>query len=174
MDNKFKFKKLNFKIKTVILVVIIVISIILLSFLRKHLKETSKTYLRNSETFAKPVQNNNELLIEFKKMFKERKVILACEEDINSDNFKDLVVISKLKDEISTIAILKIQDKYETTIPIPAPRENQYMKFFDMDKNGTMEILITGEKKGQVGYAIYKYEEGKLIDIFGEGMEDCC
>ena len=48
------------------------------------------------------------------------------------------------------------------------------IKFFNMDKDNITEVLIIGEKKGQVGYAIYRYEDEKLIDIFGEGMEDCC
>ena len=161
-------------IKKIVIVILIIAGIFALSHLRKYLNIKTKNYLRDAKTFAKPVSNDNYLLKEFKKLFNDRKVILACEEDINDDNIKDLVVISKLEDDISTIALLDFGDKYETTNPIPAPRENQYIKFINVDKIGIIEILITGEKKGQVGYAIYKYEEGKLIDIFGEGMEDCC
>ena len=165
---------MNINIKKIAIAILIIIGIFALSHLRKYLNVSTKNYLRNAGTFATPVDEDNYLLQEFKKLFNNRKVILACEEDINDDDRKDLVVISKLKDDISTIALLDLGDKYETTEPIPAPRENQYIKFINVDKIGIIEILITGEKKGQVGYAIYKYEEGKLIDIFGEGMEDCC
>ena len=161
-------------IKRIIVIICIVVAIIVLSYLRKYLNTTARNYLRNAETFANPVNDDNILLIEFKKQYNNRNVILACEEDINNDNRKDLVVISSLNNDISTIAFLDTINGFISTEPIPAPRENQYMKFFNMDEVGAIEILITGEKKGQVGYAIYKYEEGKLIDIFGEGMEDCC
>lgn len=161
-------------LKTIIILILIIVGIFVLSHLRKYLNVTTKNYLRDVETFAKPVSEDNNLLKEFKRLFKERIVILACEEDINNDNRKDIVVISKLNDDISTVALLDMGEEFKTTEPIPAPRENQYMKFFNMDNEGAIEILITGEKKGQVGYAIYKYEDGRLIDIFGEGMEDCC
>ena len=111
---------------------------------------TTKNYLRDVETFAKPVSEENNLLKEFKRLFSERMVILACEEDINNDNRKDLVVISKLNEDISNIALLDMENEYKTTEPIPAPRENQYIKFFNMDEEGAIEILITGEKKDRL------------------------
>ena len=43
-----------------------------------------------------------------------------------------------------------------------------------IDKEGEIEIIITGEKKGAVGYAIYRMIDGQPVDLFGEGMEDCC
>lgn len=161
-------------IKKIGVVFIVIVSVIVLSYLRKYLNTQTKKYLRNAETFAKPVDDDNYLLKEFKNRFNDRKVILACEEDINGDDKKDLVVISKLNDDIQTIAMLDRGEFFEITEPIPAPKENQYIKFFNMDNDEFVKILITGEKKGQVGYAIYKYEDGRLIDIFGEGMEDCC
>ena len=60
------------------------------------------------------------------------------------------------------------------TEPIPAPRENQHIRFFNMDKLSEIETLITGEKNGQVGYAIYRIMDGAMVNLFGEGMEDCC
>lgn len=62
----------------------------------------------------------------------------------------------------------------QETPPIPAPRENQHIRFFNMDKLSEIETLITGEKNGQVGYAIYRIMHGEMINLFGEGMEDCC
>lgn len=34
--------------------------------------------------------------------------------------------------------------------------------------------MLTGEKDGEIGYAIYRMIDGALINLFGEGMEDCC
>ena len=43
-----------------------------------------------------------------------------------------------------------------------------------MDKEPELEFLITGEKDGQVGYAVYRIMDGAIVDLYGEGMEDCC
>lgn len=37
-----------------------------------------------------------------------------------------------------------------------------------------MEFLITGDKNGEVGYAVFRIIDGQITDLFGEGMEDCC
>lgn len=63
---------------------------------------------------------------------------------------------------------------YDITLPTRAPIENQAIRFFNMDQEGEMEFICTGEKDGQVGYAIYRIIDGELIDLFGEDMEDCC
>ena len=63
---------------------------------------------------------------------------------------------------------------YDFSDPIAAPVENQKIQFKNIDKEGEIEIIITGEKKGAVGYAIYRMIDGQPVDLFGEGMEDCC
>ena len=165
-------KKLNKKI--LLYIFGIVISIVAFSYIRKTLQYNAKKYLEGNSDFAKNVSYDNELRMIFEKKYPERNIILACEEDITGDGKKDLVVISSFENFIETIALIDNNSDYIFTEPIPAPRENQMIKFFNMDKDNITEVLIIGEKKGQVGYAIYRYEDEKLIDIFGEGMEDCC
>ena len=58
--------------------------------------------------------------------------------------------------------------------PIPGPIENQQIQFKDIDKEGPIEFIVSGEKNGAVGYAIYRMIDGQPIDLFGEGMADCC
>lgn len=43
-----------------------------------------------------------------------------------------------------------------------------------MDREPPLEFVLTGEKDGEVGYAIYRIIDGELINLFGENMEDCC
>ena len=162
-------------IKMLIAIVVFVVLIVILSFVRTKLQNEARAYLDDNTLFAKNVADDNYLRMVFKGKFPDRNIILACEEDITGDSVNDLVVISSEDDVIETIALIDRGDgNYTFTEPIPAPRENQMIKFFNMDKDNLTEVLITGEKKGQVGYAIYRYENDKLRDIFGEGMEDCC
>lgn len=161
--------------RMLIFLAIFIIVVVLLSFVREKLQNQANIYLNKNDIFAKNVDDDNNLKIVFINNFPSRNIILACEEDINGDSFKDLVVISSYEELIETIAVIDNgNNNYVFTEPIPAPRENQMIKFFNMDKDSIIEVLITGEKKGQVGYAIYRYIDGKLLDIFGEGMEDCC
>lgn len=169
--------RLDYKrlIKLILAIVVILFLIILLSLIRKKLHDKANEYLNNDVSFAKNVSSDNLLRQKFIALYPDRMLILACEEDITGDGRKDLVTISSIGDVIETIALIDNGDgNYVCSEPIPAPRENQMIKFFNMDKDNILEVLITGEKKGQVGYAIYRYEDGVLRDIFGEGMEDCC
>ena len=63
---------------------------------------------------------------------------------------------------------------YFFTEPVPAPRENQKVKFINIDKDDDLEVMITGEKNGQVGYAVFKMMKGRFKDLYGENMKDCC
>lgn len=162
-------------LKIFMFIIVFIVAILLLSFVREELRKRAMVYLGKNDVFAKNVPDDNQLKIVFKAKFPDRNIILACEEDITGDSIKDLIVISSVDELIETIAIVdRGNNDYIFTEPIAAPRENQMIKFFNMDKDNIIEVLITGEKKGQVGYAIYRYEDGRLRDIFGEGMEDCC
>ncbi len=37
-----------------------------------------------------------------------------------------------------------------------------------------MEVIVSGSKNGNVGYAIYRLEGNEMIDLFGQDMESCC
>ena len=42
------------------------------------------------------------------------------------------------------------------------------------DDKDEIELVLSGSKNGNVGYAIYRLENKKLVDLFGEGMNACC
>ena len=165
-------KRTKFFVKLVVFVLLVVSLAGFRQFLLVKDKEAEE---KSGIDYAKMVPANNPLLQEFKSRYPDREVLLACSEDITRDDKKDLVVISQLKDEINVIALYSCEEtELCETEPIPAPRENQHIRFFNMDKVGEIEVLITGEKAGQVGYAIYRVMDGSLVNLFGEGMEDCC
>lgn len=155
--------------------IVVIAAIIALACLREYLQQQEAALEESGTSYAKPVAENHKLLKEFKKRYPERTVLLACADDVSDDGKEDLVVISQLDKNIETIVLYTGEGGGLLETPaIPAPRENQHIRFFNMDKSGIMEILITGEKSGQVGYAIFRIMHGELINLFGEGMEDCC
>ena len=153
-----------------------IVLIVALAGVRQYLQvKDQEIEAEGKMSYAEMVRDNHPLLKEFRSRYPERTVLLACAEDITNDGVEDLVVISQLKDDIATIVLYSDgSDEMAETPPIPAPRENQHIRFFNMDKIGEIETLITGEKNGQVGYAIFRIMDGELINLFGEGMEDCC
>lgn len=154
----------------------VLLAVVALAGVREYLLEKDEEAAASSGVdFAVMVKENHPLLKEFRSRYPERTVLLACAEDITNDDIQDLVVISQLKEDISTIVLYSTEaGELAETPPIPAPRENQHIRFFNMDKLSEIETLITGEKNGQVGYAIYRIMDGEMINLFGEGMEDCC
>lgn len=162
--------------KPLINIVLLLVAVIVLAGLREVLLEKDKEAEASSGIqYAEMVKENHKLLQEFHSRHPERTVLLACAEDITNDGIEDLVVISQEGKDISTIALFSREDgSLGETEPIPAPRENQHIRFFNMDKLSEIETLITGEKNGQVGYAIYRIMDDQMINLFGEGMEDCC
>ena len=60
------------------------------------------------------------------------------------------------KELTRTVAVIDSGDGVKFiifTTPIPGPIENQKIQFKNIDKEGEIEIIVTGEKKGAVGYA---------------------
>ena len=121
------------------------------------------------------MEKDNEALLAFKKEFPDREIYLACQEDVTDDGISDLLVIYKEGSLVRFVTALG-QDGggYVYTDPIPAPIENQGIQFKNIDHEGEMEFIISGEKNGQAGYAIYRIIDGQPKDLFGDGMDNCC
>ena len=129
------------------------------------------------------VPEDNKTLVDFKAAFPERRVVMACENDVTDDGIADLLVIYKEDhthegntEEITRLVVCVVQPdgSYVYTEPIPAPIENQGIQFKNIDDEAEMEFIVAGEKDGKSGYAIYRMIDGVPTDLFGAGMEDCC
>ena len=64
--------------------------------------------------------------------------------------------------------------QYRLTNEVPAPVSDQTIELKDIDEEPPMEFIVQGRKGAKVGFAIFRIEDGELVDLFGEGMEDCC
>ena len=118
---------------------------------------------------------NEKYLDYFKKNAKYENIITYTEEDINNDIEKDLLVVYKKNNRYNEmVGIISDGDKVYMTKPILAPQEDVVIELKNIDNKGQMELILSGSKNGNVGYAIYRLEKDKLIDLFGEGMNSCC
>lgn len=139
--------------------------------------------------YAENVPENHPILQAFHREYPEADVLVACEEDLTDDGWKDLVVIFATEEEDEHVGS-KVQGKhkhirltvavdtgdganYQFTDPIPAPVENQKIQFQNIDQKDEIEFVLQGQKDHKVGYGIYRIVEGETVNLFGEGMEDC-
>lgn len=142
--------------------------------------------------YAENVSEDNKILQEFKKLYPQAKVLVACEEDLTNDGCSDLVVIFNQPEEeadhehdastqlvdgghIRLVVMVDSGDgeNYVGSDPIPAPVENQRIKFQDIDQKDEIEFILQGQKGSNVGYGIFRVVDGSPVNLFGEGMEDC-
>lgn len=150
-----------------------------LAFLRDYLEEKDQEVDLASSTgrqYAPFVEEDDPLYLRYVAEHPDKEILLACVGDLTDDGVDELVVIYRAdaSGACETVVLVNEGDSYYETEPTPAPQEHQKMRFFNMDKEGALELLITGDKDGEVGYAIYSIIDQKLINLFGEGMEDCC
>lgn len=104
-----------------------------------------------------------------------KEVLKYAEADINNDGRKDLVVIYRLnKDENRMCLMVSDGNSFIESNSVPAPVSDQNIRFKDIDNKPPLEFIVQGRKGAMVGYAIFRFEDGELVDLFGEGFENCC
>ena len=139
--------------------------------------------------YAENVPEDNKILMAFKELYPDAKILVACEEDLTNDGYKDLVLVvnNPHKDEHSSttqltdggyIRLCVMVDSgdganYECSELIPAPVENQRIKFQNIDEQEEIEFILQGQKGSKVGYGIFRVMEGEPVSLFDQGMEEC-
>ncbi|MEG0108867.1 MAG: Cys-Cys-COOH (seleno)protein SaoC [Lachnospiraceae bacterium] len=161
--------------KILLLAIVLIVAFQIKLFLDERGSEKAALEMRNAN-YAPNVSQTNKMLQDFREKHKKAEVVLACEEDITDDGLKDLVVIYQEKKQVRMVTIVDPgqENTYLYSKPVPGPKENQKIQFRNIDQEGVIEFIVSGEKKGAAGYAIYRIIEGEPVDLFGEGMEDCC
>lgn len=139
--------------------------------------------------YAENVSDDHKILNVFKELYPDAKILVACEEDLTNDGCKDLVLVvnNPHKDEHSPttqltdggyIRLCVMVDtgdgeNYECSELIPAPVENQRIKFQNIDEQEEIEFILQGQKGAKVGYGIFRVMEGEPVSLFDQGMEEC-
>ncbi|MGI5921137.1 MAG: Cys-Cys-COOH (seleno)protein SaoC [Syntrophomonadaceae bacterium] len=111
----------------------------------------------------------------FQTAYGDKKPILTGVNDINDDGREDLIVIYRDTSKTNKmIAIWEENGEVVMSDPTPAPVEKCRIEWRDIDNKAPIELIIAGSKGVNFGYAIYRWENGNFVNLFGEGMEDCC
>ena len=119
-------------------------------------------------------KEDKELMDIFKKNHDE-EIITYAQQDMNNDGKDDLLVIYYVNKNSNQMTVVASKgDEYILTEPIPAPIDDQQISFKNIDDKDEMEVIVSGSKNGNVGYAIYRLEGNEMIDLFGQDMESCC
>jgi len=118
---------------------------------------------------------HSEVFQHFKRQNPERDVIKWAGADLNNDGREDCIVLYRTsKDKNMMRVVLDLESGYFDTNEVPAPHSDQVIQLRDIDKKPPMEFIVQGAKGVKMGFAVFRIEENRLVDLFGEGMEDCC
>jgi len=111
----------------------------------------------------------------FETAFEGKKPVLTGTNDINNDGREDLIVIYQdTSDNNKMVAIWEEKGTVNISEPTPAPIENCRLEWKNIDDKEPIELIVSGSKGVNVGYAIYRLENGEFVSIFGDGMDECC
>ena len=121
------------------------------------------------------ILNKNQLLKYFVTKYPGKKMIKYALKDLNDDGREDMLIIYQVsKGKNMMCVVLNFGENYMETNEVPAPISNQIVEFKNIDERPPMEFIVQGMKGAKVGYAIFRIENGKIVDLFGEGMAECC
>ena len=121
------------------------------------------------------IDKEHELYKYFTDAYEGKKPLLTGVNDINNDGREDLIVIYQDTSAANKmIAIWEEEGTIAISEPAPAPVENCRLEWKDIDDRDPIELIVSGSKGVNVGYAIYRWENGDFVNVFGESMEDCC
>ena len=102
-------------------------------------------------------------------------ILKYAQADLDNDGLEDLIVIYQVAKGHNEMCVLLHQGAdFVESNSVPAPVSDQMIQFKDIDNEPPLEFILQGRKGPKVGYAIFRIEDGKLADLFGEGMENCC
>lgn len=95
--------------------------------------------------------------------------------DCNGDGVEDLTLVFR-HSEVGNhlVTVYSTGEEYLLSEEISAPVEDCLLVWRDIDEMPPVELLVSGRKGIHIGYAIYRFEGGAWVALFGDGMGDCC
>jgi len=129
----------------------------------------------DQKDFTPSFLNENKMMRYFVDSHPGQVVLKYAQADLDSDGQTDLIVIYQVQKAKNEMRVIRYtESEFVETNPLPAPISDQMIRFRDIDGKAPLEFILQGRKGAKVGYAIFRIEKGKLIDVFGDGMQDCC
>jgi len=129
----------------------------------------------DQKDFSADVLAENRMMQFFSGNHPGREILKYAQADLDNDGKEDLIVIYRIGSGKNEMSVIYYQNEnLMETNGVPAPVSDQVIQFRDIDEKPPVEFIVQGRKGAKVGYAIFRVEDGKLTDLFGDGMEDCC
>ncbi len=129
----------------------------------------------DQKNYNPAVLQENRMMHSFAEQHPGLAILKYAQADLDNDGMEDLIVIYQIaKDRNEMCVILHTGEGFVESNSVPAPVSDQLIQFRDIDSKPPLEFILQGRKGSKVGYAIFRIEDGKLADLFGQGMEDCC
>ncbi|SDZ07425.1 Cys-Cys-COOH (seleno)protein SaoC [Tindallia californiensis] len=145
---------------------LIIVLVVMAGWNYSQRKEVSIEYLDLATTPA---------IDHWRKHYEENELILWDQEDLTDNGKLDTVIIFNVGHRKNNVlVVMDMGDEFVMTEPIPAPVENQVIKFLDFDNEPPNELYISGSKGPHVGHAIYRIVDDELVDLFSMDMSLCC
>jgi len=125
--------------------------------------------------FSPEILRDNTLLQAFVAAHPGQAVLKYAQADLSGDGRDDLVVIYSENQDRNRMCVIRAEGEQSIeSNSVPAPVSDQTIRFKDIDAKAPLEFIAQGRKGAVVGYAIFRLEDDVLVDLFGEGFENCC
>ena len=152
-------------------IILIKVSIIILALLLGYFG------YRNNIKYKKVdfgVEKDHYLLQAFYDKFPEKEVVKCKLGDVSGNGKDDLIIIFRKTKELNhlVVAINSGKEIYFSE-ESKAPYENQKIEIKDIDNSPPNEFVVSGSKRGQYGYGVFRIEGKHLHNLFSEGMGIC-
>lgn len=115
------------------------------------------------------------LFTHFSDVYGAPELITGIAGDCNGDGVEDLTVVFRHSGGGNhLVTVYSGGEEYRLSEEMAAPVEDCLLTWRDIDEAPPVELLVSGRKGTNIGFAIYRFEAGAWTALFGDGMGDCC
>ncbi len=94
---------------------------------------------------------------------------------LTGDDQEDAVIIYRAGAKCYLVAVISLPGGgFQVTDPLAAPVSDQQITVGDVENKNPNEIIVSGQKNGAYGYAIFALDKNRLLTLYDAGMDQCC